>query len=155
VHRRLNPRVTAPTVAQRHAKPHAKLARQRENVFIEGVHRHLPGSVYAEKMHNPFRRGTPDCYYEGPQGILWAEYKWLKALPDVLVCTNIKDFTKLQQRWLRRAHNNGVSVALIVGSLDGAVVCPALTWAQPLKPSPLPSKEVARWISDFLTISTT
>jgi hypothetical protein len=45
------------------------------------------------------KNGTPDYYYEGPCGALWVEYK---VVPN--------DLTKMQQRWVERAWNNGQQV---------------------------------------------
>ena len=94
-----------------------------ENQFIAKIHKRLPSLIYREKTNNRFRAGMPDVYYEGPQDMLWAEYKYLPTARK----TFTPDLTKLQANWLRRAHANGRNVAVIVGSPAGGMVLPGLT----------------------------
>jgi hypothetical protein len=127
------------------------VARQRENVFIAGVHRHLPPWVYAEKMNNPYRRGTPDCYYEAAHhGFLWAEYKWLRRIPQPLGPEDLSELSSLQRRWLRRAHRNDIPVALIVGSPQGTAIRYGTSWETPSDTQLFDNKQAALWIAMFL-----
>lgn len=89
-----------------------------ENRFIAGVHKELAHRVYREKMYNPMRGGTPDCYYEGPYGDLWVEYKWLKSFPKIIV----PDLSPLQRVWLERNYKNGHEPWVVVGSPTGCIV---------------------------------
>lgn len=94
---------------------------KRENTYIAGVHKHLPMEVYAEKTSNPYRGGTPDCYYEGDKRIAWAEYKFIEVpkRADTLIKPEL---SPLQLRWLRRCQANGHEALVIVGSAVGGVV---------------------------------
>ena len=93
-----------------------------ENAFIQLVHAKLDSSVYREKTNNPFRSGMPDVYYEGPKGILWVEYKWIKALwnadrPRADICKTRSWIA--QHRWLDRATQHGVRAFVVVGVGQG------------------------------------
>lgn len=88
-----------------------------ENTFLAGVHKHLREGVYAEKMANPYRGGTPDCFYEA-RLMLWVEYKYV-VLPkreDTIVKVELSE---LQRDWLQRNHDNGHLPWVIVGTHIG------------------------------------
>lgn len=120
------------------------MSKNREGRFYEGVERKLPADVYREGMANPYRRGTPDRYYEGPGGALWVEYKYIDPLPSTL-----KSLSAHQQRWLRRAYEHGVRVAVIVGTKNGGLWLPGLQWQEPLEHKELKTKdELADLIQD-------
>jgi hypothetical protein len=96
-----------------------------EGKYIAKVHRQLDKfknkQIYRMSNTNIYIGGIPDQYYEGPSGILWVEYKFLKTLPNVLDLTNPKKklLSALQTKWLRRATNNNVNTAVIVGLENG------------------------------------
>ena len=120
-----------------------------ENQYIQGVHKHIDRNlVYYEKTHNPYNSGTPDVYYEGDKDILWVEYKRLSRIPK----TFIVKVTELQRKWLNRASNNNVNVAVITAMPDGAVVHTHEHWEHagtlviPKYVSLKSKKEVAEWI---------
>lgn len=71
-------------------------------------------------MHNSYRGGMPDVYYEGDRAILWAEYKYIPKIPKKLCLA--KYLTPLQNRWLRRAYQNNIQVAVIAGVEDGVFI---------------------------------
>lgn len=84
-----------------------------ETTFIQALHKVLPEHVYREKMNNPYRGGTPDCYYEHRRN-LWVEYKFV-ILPK-RDDTFIACFTsELQRDWLRRCFDNGLNPFVITG----------------------------------------
>lgn len=89
------------------------MSRKPEAVFRMAVERHLPDEVYRQSMGSMYANGTPDRYYEGPAGVLWAEYKYLPKLGPILDLRKL--LTALQSRWLERAYSNGVPVCVIVG----------------------------------------
>lgn len=94
------------------------MGQKQETTFAALINKGLPENIYYEKMSNPFRAGTPDFYYEGPAGILWAEYKWIEKpwVEDKLpadICNSRSWLRQLQ--WLKRAHESGVATAVIVG----------------------------------------
>ncbi len=107
-------------------------------------------------MANPYRGGTPDDYYEGANGVLWVEWKFLPALPPIIDLTYDKAKVKLsplQRHWLRRAHGNGVNTAVIAGCKDGGVIFHGLEWERQwdrelFQSMTLPRKAVARWIEE-------
>lgn len=82
-----------------------------ENRFIGNVHRYLKNLVYFEKMHNEYRGGTPDVYYEGVF-MFWAEYKYIKKVPKRRFTPNLSE---LQKRWLKRNFDAGHNPIVIVG----------------------------------------
>jgi hypothetical protein len=79
--------------------------------------------IYIEKTNNVFRRGMPDWYVEWDGGCGWIEAKfWNRNAPvamDDETCQRIHDMcSTLQKRWLTRAYNNGVKVAILCGFAD-------------------------------------
>ena len=99
-----------------------------ETKYYTSIHKELKKGfpeVYYEKMSNPYRGGTPDVYYEGPGTDRWIEYKW-DPKPKNGTCRlyepNEKpSLSKLQQKWVDRAHKNGRRVGVIVGSPLGGI----------------------------------
>lgn len=93
-----------------------------ETRFSRLLHSKLDASIYFEKMSNPYRRGTPDFYYEGDSSILWAEHKWIKEpwkkdLQSSQICST-SSWTH-QRHWLERAHSKGKHTRVIVGVSSG------------------------------------
>ena len=88
-----------------------------ENRFIQRVHKHLPRNIYREKMHNPYRGGTPDVWYSGTGGDLWVEYKWAEKFGKLVVPA----LSPLQLDWLTKRKAEGRNVLVVVGSKAGAV----------------------------------
>jgi hypothetical protein len=91
-----------------------------ESNFIERVHGRLPKSIYREKMSNPYRSGTPDCWYSG-QRDLWIEYKYavLPKRPGTYIDF---DVSPLQRRWIESRRLEGRDVWLVVGcSVGGGI----------------------------------
>lgn len=135
------------------------MAAKPENTFITGVHKYLPlvKDVYREKMNNPYRGGTPDWWYSGGAGDLWAEYKYRKTTPKrgvVWLCsteTKTPDLSRLQQEWLQGRHKEGRNVCVIVGCPGGGVILRNLEWERPIPAADfaarlLPRQSVAEWI---------
>lgn len=89
------------------------MAAKPENNFIANIHKRLNIQVYAEKMYNPLRGGTPDVYYEGKK-MLWVEYKFIQlpARDSTLILPQLSD---LQILWLKRCHTNTKRARVIVG----------------------------------------
>lgn len=84
------------------------------------------------KNHNQYAGGIPDCWYSGPAGDLWIEYKFV-VLPkrdDTLIIPNL---SALQIDWLSSRSKEGRKVGVIIGSKDGGVWLPGLAWADPLE----------------------
>lgn len=100
------------------------MAAKPETRLIERVHRALSAHVYREKTANPYRGGTPDCYYErAHNNILWVEYKYKPTQGRRILWDEA--VTKLcspkQKLWLERADDNGVPVAVITGFNDKTI----------------------------------
>ena len=135
------------------------MSRKPEGTYRRSVHKYLRTPTYYQSMDGTRTGGTPDAYYEGELGTLWIEWKYTPAKKPRVLPTP----TALQVSWLRRAHLNGVNVAVIVGSPEGSylfteetawgheVLKPDLvfkpTWAQYQdNPFTLSRKETALWI---------
>lgn len=119
---------------------------QPEGRFIDRVHRYLPSHIHQQSMRGIFHNGTPDRYYEGPDGILWVEYKWRKSKPRKPLTPAL---TALQRRWLNRAYGNGVEVAVIVGCPDGGYILTHGEWDNPIPVSTLSLcsvEDISKWI---------
>lgn len=107
-----------------------------ENRFIASIHRLLPSGVYAMKNHNPYNAGIADCWYSTVGGDLWVEYKYLELpkRPDTLVdlCSGKNPpITRLQQEWLKARDQEGRSVCVVIGTADGGIWLPGVSWNTP------------------------
>lgn len=110
---------------------------QPENTFIASVHRHLPTSLYRMKNHNQYNGGIADVWYSGKKD-LWIEYKYLVVpkRPDTIIDLVRKPhkgdsvISTLQQEWLKARHNEGRAVGVVIGSKEGGVWCPGLSWGR-------------------------
>lgn len=96
------------------------MSSKQETTYIAGVHKELPKHIYREKMSNPYRGGTPDCYYEARKQ-LWVEYKFIEV-PKRADTVIKPELSALQADWLQRAYANGHPVRVIVGSRAGGVI---------------------------------
>ena len=106
------------------------MSRQPEGTFIASIHRLLPHELYRQKNHNQYNGGIPDCWYSGPAGDLWIEYKFI-AVPK-RDSTQIKiDLSELQKNWIMSRYSEGRTVGVIVGCKDGGVWMPGITWQVP------------------------
>lgn len=95
------------------------MAAQPEANFIQRINKAIPKEVYREKMHNPYRGGTPDVWYSGDYGDLWVEYKFISKE----IKRSFKaDLSALQIKWLRSRFDEGRVVAVIVGYKGGGVI---------------------------------
>ena len=105
-----------------------------ENTFIASVHRHLPVALYRMKNFNQYNGGIADCWYSGPDGDLWVEYKYLevpKRDDTAIDLCGPKFLSALQQDWLQGRYSEGRRVGVILGSKDGGMWFPDLSWQQP------------------------
>lgn len=132
-----------------------------ETGFIASVHGHLPveSKLHREKMNNPYRSGTADCWYSGSgkgSHDLWIEYKFIElpASDDTmidLVGGKKPTLSPLQQDWLKCRMHEGRNVAVVVGCKEGGVVLVKRLWERPMPTSEfrraLQSRaEIAGWI---------
>lgn len=94
-----------------------------EHTFVRALHRRLPRSeIYAWKINDKFQGGVPDAMYMGPGGLLWVEYKYIKAYPKRNKTMMKLGLSENQKLWLTRAHANGQQVAVVVGCEKDAVI---------------------------------
>lgn len=95
------------------------MAVQPESSFIQRINKNVSPEVYREKMHNPYRGGTPDVWYSGTKSDLWVEYKFInKEIKHSFTA----DLSALQTRWLRKRFDEGRTVAVIVGYKGGGFI---------------------------------
>jgi hypothetical protein len=106
------------------------VSRQPENIFIASIHKHLPHELYRIKNNNIYNSGQPDCWYSGPAGDLWIEYKFI-VLPKRDSTTIKIDLSELQKNWIMSRYSEGRQVGVIVGCKEGGVWMPGLTWQVP------------------------
>lgn len=127
-----------------------------EHGFVRAVHRQVPDSIYKWKINDNYQGGVADAYYSGNKGDMWVEYKFLKALP-VRETTPIKIGLTAQQRvWLNARHDEGRTVAVVVGSPDGHVILEGKSWCKSMvRPdfirSAVDTKGVAAYIMEHTT----
>ena len=118
--------------------------------YIKRVHNQLNNSVYTQGMGLTATNGTPDNYYEGHNGILWVEYKYVQTPPRTLnlsTSTHPK-LSKLQLRWLHRAAKNNVKTAVIMGTDSGGYIFTVEDLKKDivLKDVGMSPRQVAEWI---------
>jgi hypothetical protein len=104
------------------------------------------------KVHDNFAGGVPDCWYVGPEGNIWVEYKWIKALPK-RDTTRIKPNLSAQQlAWLIKMSGHGISCACIIGFPEGGIVLTEkdqwLNGINKIAMSPFPSRDIANWLTE-------
>lgn len=101
-----------------------------EHSYIRSIHSRLRKDlpdVYVWKINDPYQGGVADAYYSGSRD-LWVEYKYLKALPKRATTRIEPGLSELQKDWLRERHAQGRNVAVIIGSPDGSMILPGITW---------------------------
>lgn len=124
-----------------------------ETTFYTAVHRLLPEKLHREKMHNPYRGGTPDVWYSGNADDLWVEYKYVKAVPKKAPILISKELSALQLKWLNDRAKEGRNVAVILGTPLGAVVYEHRSWetravtADEIRSDGLTKQQVANYIT--------
>ena len=105
------------------------MAAKPESSFRLRVERELPRSIHREKMCNPYRGGTADCWYSARCGDLWVEYKFLPLIPQRgIVDAKRIGLSMLQLQWLRGRYEEGRNVCVIIGTSVGSVIMRDLEW---------------------------
>lgn len=122
-----------------------------ETTFITAIHKPLAHELYHEKMHNPYRGGTPDVWYSGCDGDLWVEYKFVASVSPKSKAV-VPDLSALQSKWLelRYLEHRNVAVILGIGRIGG-VIYRDREWEVPLSGEQLLQRvvsrsEISRWI---------
>ena len=118
-----------------------------ESGFIATVHKKLPSDVYAWKINARFAPGVPDCWYSGPNGDLWIEWKYLHKM----LTRHRPKLSKLQATWLDKRHDQGRQVAVLVGSPEGTIVYLNKDWNSQQKVGKLYARQqIADWITTMI-----
>lgn len=121
-----------------------------ENRLIGSVHILIPKQIHIEKMNNPYRRGTADCWYSTVPYDMWIEWKWVKEFPKRDATLIKPAFEPLQEAWCTARFNEGRRVRVVVGSTTGCVVFtdPAM-WREGIprgEAQVLSKQQIADWI---------
>lgn len=129
-----------------------------ENQFISSVHKYLDRDVIDfEHMGTGYSNGTADMWYDGPNGDLWIEYKYIHHIPrgglNLVTRKSGPKLSKLQKHWLRRRYKNGRYVWVIVGTSKGGIILRELRWERdiPADTPLLSRKEIAERITQHVT----
>ena len=91
----------------------------QERTFINKVHKKLPPTIYKWKIIDSYTGGVPDCFYSGPAGHCFVEYKFKKELPKRDRTPINFNLSAQQELWLTERSKQGVPcyVALAVDNL--------------------------------------
>jgi len=92
-----------------------------EHSFIRSIHRYLHPDIHSWKIHDTYTGGVPDAMYSGPAGILFVEYKYIKALPKKDTTALKHSLSALQLQWLERMKLSA-NAALIIGVEDTCII---------------------------------
>lgn len=86
-----------------------------EHKFITKVHSLLNKEVFRWKINDRYHGGVPDCFYSGPAGFCFMEYKYKNKKPARRT-TKIKfQLTEQQRAWLYKQHKFGIPVYAALG----------------------------------------
>lgn len=97
-----------------------------ENTFWQSLRRKLFPRIYALKLNLRFTAGVPDCWLSGRNQDLWLELKYIQDLPAVVVPKEL--LSTRQQEWLRLRYAEGRWVGVLIGSSNGHLYFPGLSW---------------------------
>ena len=91
----------------------------QERQFITKVHKNLSSDIYKWKINDSYTGGVPDCFYTGPAGHCFVEYKYKKELPKRDTTPINFNLSAQQELWLTERSKQGVPcyVALAVDNL--------------------------------------
>ena len=93
----------------------------QERQFITKVHKNLSSNIYKWKINDSYSGGVPDCFYTGPAGHCFVEYKYKKELPKRDTTLINFNLSALQAIWLTERSKQGVPCYLVV-AVDNLVV---------------------------------
>ncbi len=131
----------------------------KEKQLYQAIDKLLSKDIHRQSMTGAAMtaNGTPDRYYDGPQGDLWIEYKMLRNIPrDGIV---VGAYTPLQLRWMERRYAHSED-SRYNSNMVGIVGLPNRTAVIQFTPqewregSPITNavalKDVAAWIVAFV-----
>lgn len=130
-----------------------------EHTYIRSIHdrlRKAAPAIYIWKINDPYQGGVADAYYSGHTD-MWIEYKYIKSLPKRDSTVIVPGLSQLQKDWLRARHQEGRKVCVIVGSPDGSLILPGVSWEELIssadfKSSMVDKNSVVAYIRGQLTV---
>ena len=107
--------------------------------------------VYALKIQLLMNNGIPDCWYSGNKQDLWIEHKYISTvrMPKKDTTAINSMLSELQSDWLKKRHQEGRNVAVVIGSKSGyCVQSVPLIWNSPIFKNDLTltRTQVVKWI---------
>ena len=132
-----------------------------EHGYIKSIHRVVKRDfpeITLWKIHDTYAGGVPDAFYTGPEGYIFVEYKYIKNPPKreqtLINLTKPTILSMNQQKWLEDRSRHNISIAVIIGSPTGSIICPDLSWKEPITSRDLRNNiktaDVAQWLADRL-----
>jgi hypothetical protein len=103
------------------------------------------------KIHDNYAGGVPDCWYSGPAGNIWVEYKWIAKLPKRDTTLIKPNLSAQQLAWLIKMSGHSISCACIIGSTEGGFLLTTQDdWINGIKKDTIISnKKVSKWLTEF------
>ena len=124
-----------------------------EHGYIRSIHRHLPADMHKWKVHDNYAGGVPDCWYAGPHGNIWVEYKWINSLPKRDTTVIKPNLSAQQLAWLIKMSGHSISCACIIGCSEGGILLTEQdTWLNGISKKTVnltPAKSIARWLTQI------
>ena len=86
---------------------------------VYSVHKNLSSDIYKWKINDSYHGGVPDCFYSGPAGHCFVEYKFKKELPKRDTTLINFNLSAQQAIWLIERNKQSVPCYLVlaVGNL--------------------------------------
>ena len=104
--------------------------------YLTGLRKRLAPFIYYLKINLRFGQGVPDLFLSGSKQDLWIEAKYARTVPPTLTLTDDRYWLSVsQQEWLVNRHNEGRNVAVLVGSPQGDMLFPGVSFQTPLSRS--------------------
>jgi len=124
-----------------------------ETTFWQALRKKLVPRIYALKLNLRFAAGVPDTWLSGAQGDLWLELKYLKDVPPIVDPTKL--LSTLQMMWIRRRYAEGRRVGVLIGSSQGHLYFPSLSWQKSVSrghfvTNAKTTREIAEDLIDFV-----
>ena len=115
--------------------------------------RKINPDIYTLKIMTYGNSGVPDCWASGNISDIWYENKWI-TLPKRDTTPIVPNLSALQLDWLAKRQDQGIEVAVIVGSKEGCcIMVDHRRWEMPHFRTDfiLTRKDVAQWIVNWIS----